>query len=59
MVTWEPPVASDNSGETLVVKCDPASGFNFAIGQTFVKCDATDSSGNKAKCNFHVNIKGK
>ena len=58
MVTWQPPVASDNSGEDLSVKCDPASGSNFNIGMTIVTCEALDSSGNKATCGFQVIING-
>ena len=58
MVTWEPPVASDNSRETPNITCDPASGSNFTIGQIVVNCEAMDTSGNKATCNFSVKVSG-
>ena len=58
MVTWEPPVASDNSGEHPNVICDPASGSEFTIGHGVVTCEAVDSSGNKATCSFQIGVIG-
>ena len=58
MVTWEPPVAYDNIRETPTVTCNPASGSNFTIGQIVVTCEAMDTSGNKATCNFSVKVSG-
>ena len=52
-VTYNP-TASDNSGETITVECDPASGTEFTIANTNVSCTATDSSGNIARASFTV-----
>lgn len=57
--TWKLPVASDiNTGETLEVACDPASGSYFTTGQTIVECKASDNDGNWAACYFNVEIIG-
>ena len=58
MVTWTGPDASDNSGIVPNVTCQSASGNNFTIGTTVVKCNATDTSGNTAQCSFYVIING-
>jgi len=42
-VTFTPPTATDEGGETVPVTCDPASGSTFAIGTTQVTCTATDN----------------
>ena len=57
MVTLGSLVASDNSGETLDVTCTPASGSS--IGIRAVNCEAEDSSGNQAICEFNVLTIGK
>jgi len=44
---------SDNCGIQSVV-CNPPSGSAFPVGQTEVKCKATDTSGNMASCTFKV-----
>ena len=57
VVTYTAPVATDNVDATVTVTCLPASGSTFAIGQTKVLCDATDSSGNKAvQTSFTVTV---
>lgn len=43
VVSYAPPTATDEGGETPTVKCDPASGSTFPIGTTTVTCTATDS----------------
>jgi hypothetical protein len=43
VVTYTPPTASDESGETPAVSCDAPSGSTFPIGTTTVTCTATDS----------------
>ena len=58
MVAWKKPTATDNSGNIPDVICDPPSGSNFTIGQTIVTCETVDESGNKAACNFRVNVTG-
>ena len=57
MVTWNGPIAEDNSGD-ISITCDPASGTNFDIGQTTVTCNAVDGSGNEIICHFQVNVTG-
>jgi virginiamycin B lyase len=42
-VTYTPPAATDEAGETLVANCSPASGSTFPIGTATVTCTATDS----------------
>jgi lysophospholipase L1-like esterase len=38
----------------VTVQCNPASGTNFALGQTPVSCGATDTGGHFATCAFNV-----
>ena len=52
------PIVSDNSGQSLNVSCNVESGSEFDIGQTDVICEVYDSSGNQARCNFTVEVKG-
>ena len=59
LVKWDPSIATDNSGENTTTMCDPASGSDFAIGQTSVTCIASDSSGNSKSCIFYVDVAGK
>jgi lysophospholipase L1-like esterase len=40
----------------LTVQCNPASGTNFALGQTPVSCGATDTGGHFASCAFNVTV---
>jgi hypothetical protein len=49
--------ASDITDRTLPVSCEPQSGSIFALGQTAVRCSATDSSYNVGSGNFTVNVK--
>ncbi len=39
------------------VRCDPASGTNFAIGETAVRCTATDADMAQASCGFRVTVR--
>ena len=57
-VEWDHPIATDNSGDTLTITCDHASGTNFTIGQTPVTCTALDAYGNSNSCIFYVDVKG-
>ncbi|XP_072049977.1 hyalin-like [Amphiura filiformis] len=56
IVIYQTPTATDNSGEVSVV-CNPASGYQFPIGQTTATCVAGDSSKNNETCDFVVDIK--
>ncbi|XP_072017521.1 uncharacterized protein [Amphiura filiformis] len=55
MTAWEEPMATDNSGHTPTVTCDPPSGtVNFSNGQKHVTCTAVDEYGNQESCSFYV-----
>ncbi|XP_072017380.1 uncharacterized protein [Amphiura filiformis] len=56
LITWEGPVAIDNSGGIPTVTCYPPSGTNFTIGHTPVTCTAVDISGNQESCIFYVDV---
>ncbi|XP_072023443.1 sushi, von Willebrand factor type A, EGF and pentraxin domain-containing protein 1-like, partial [Amphiura filiformis] len=56
LITWEGPVAIDNSGGIPTVTCYPPSGTNFTIGQSPVTCTAVDISGNQESCIFYVDV---
>ncbi|MHB1162972.1 MAG: beta strand repeat-containing protein [Minisyncoccota bacterium] len=47
-VTYTLPVATDVVDGTDTVTCLPASGTTFALGNTTVTCNATDTAGNAA-----------
>src|SRR3954447_22814553 len=49
--------ASDSVNGQLRVAWAPRSGARFPIGRTFVRCEATDSSGNAAGARFTVRVK--
>lgn len=55
IVTWATPTATDNCGSATVT-CNPASGYNFPVGDNPVICTATDSSGNTATKSFLVRV---
>ena len=57
-VSWTPPTASDNSGETVTLTSDYESGDTFPIGTTTVTYAATDTSGNTATSTFNVVVTG-
>ncbi len=52
-VTWLLDAVDERDGP-LPVRCDPASGTDFAVGQTPVACTATDSRGNQTTAVFDV-----
>ena len=58
VAVWRQPIATDNSDKEPDVTCNPKSGTRFPIGKTIVNCTAADSSGNKAECNFFVDVEG-
>lgn len=49
--------ASDAVDGQVRIGCYPRSGTRFPIGRTFVRCAATDSSGNAAGARFAVRVK--
>ncbi|XP_072041651.1 uncharacterized protein [Amphiura filiformis] len=56
IVIWQDPVATDNSGSSPTVICDPQSGTSLPIGQALVSCTAFDGYGNNDSCSFNVFI---
>src|SRR5690349_10744695 len=54
-VTFDLPTATKGEG-TVTVSCSPASGDNFPIGTTEVKCTATDTLNRKSECAFPVTV---
>ncbi len=50
------PTASDTVSGPLPVVCSPASGSLFPLGSTFVRCSATDGSGNTGSATFIVTV---
>ncbi|XP_071943033.1 uncharacterized protein [Antedon mediterranea] len=56
-VTWDPPLASDNSNETVTVVSSPyKSGDMIPIGIHPITFTANDSSGNFDTCDFTIKI---
>ena len=49
-------VASDNIDQAVSAVCAPLSGSVFAVGDTSVKCEATDSNKNVATAGFLVTV---
>ena len=56
IVTWNQPIASDNSGQTPNVQTTHQSGSSFPVGTSTVIYTFTDAAGNEATCSFNVNI---
>ncbi len=48
VVTYTSPATSDIVDGAGVASCSPASGATFALGNTTVTCNATDTNGNQA-----------
>ncbi|XP_076997754.1 sushi, von Willebrand factor type A, EGF and pentraxin domain-containing protein 1 isoform X2 [Tamandua tetradactyla] len=57
-ITWQTPIAIDNSGEKVSVHVHPAftPPFLFPIGDVAITYTATDQSSNQASCTFHVKV---
>ena len=51
--------ATDNSGHSLSVSCDPPSNSTFISGNNVITCSATDGAGNMGTCNFTITVEGK
>jgi hypothetical protein len=60
IVSYTPPTAGDEGGETPTVGCDHTSGSTFGIGATTVTCTATDAddSNGPVTATFSVTVKG-
>lgn len=56
-VTYAAPGWTDDSGESGVAACAPASGATFALGDTLVTCSASDAAGNAATSEFTVRVR--
>ncbi|XP_071786035.1 uncharacterized protein [Asterias amurensis] len=57
IVTWNQPIASDNSGQTPTVRSiSHQSGSSFPVGTSTVTYTFADAAGNEATCSFNVNI---
>src|SRR5581483_7880063 len=50
--------ATDDVDGSLPTTCVPASGSAFAIGDTPVMCQATDTAGNTGSAGFTVHVRG-
>ena len=56
---WNDPAASDNSGGTVTLTSNPASGSLFLPGIHTVRITARDHEGNAASCVFFINVQSK
>ena len=57
VAVWQDPTVVDTSGNRVKVTCNPLSGSEFPIGQTWVTCDAVDRRSNST-CVFQIGVKG-
>lgn len=48
--------ATDNVDQAITAICAPLSGSQFAVGDTTVTCEVTDSAGNSASSSFLVSV---
>jgi len=55
VVNYPAPIASDNSGQVVVV-CNPPSGSFFPCGSHVVTCRAEDRCGNRDECSFKIAV---
>ena len=56
LVSWNEPLATDNSGQASISYPGPRPPVNLSIGLYNVMYSATDSSGNRANCSFVVQV---
>ncbi|HET7695533.1 MAG TPA: GDSL-type esterase/lipase family protein [Vicinamibacterales bacterium] len=56
-VTYPAPTTTAGAAPVNVT-CAPASGSQFALGETTVACAARDAQAREATCSFRVNVKG-
>ena len=56
-VTWQVPVATDNSNETLEIRgLRPPQKLN--VGKKYIEYKVTDPSGMSKSCSFFIHVKG-
>lgn len=56
IVSYDMPVAVDDTDGSVAVSCTPAAGTLFPVGNTTVTCTATDAAGNTATATFVVTV---
>lgn len=56
VVTYTPPVGTDNCGATTIQTAGLLSGATFPLGTTTNTFTATDAAGNTASCSFKVTV---
>lgn len=56
LVSWNEPIATDNSGHVIVSYPAVRPPANFSIGLYHVQYSATDGAGNTANCSFIVQV---
>lgn len=59
VVSWNDPVATDNSGITVMTYPPVRSPINLTVGLYEIFYTATDKSGNTANCSFVVQVTSK
>ena len=59
LVNWTEPVAADSSGVSPLMMSNYRSPERFNQGTHVITYTAVDQSGNKATCNFTVQVLGK
>ena len=55
-VSWTVTASDNCEPNPPGITCNPASGSQFAIGQTSVTCRALDNAGNFVECTFEVDV---
>ena len=56
MVNFPVPTATDTVDDVVTVTCTPASGSVFGLGNSVVRCSASDRAGNRAAVSFTVTV---
>eukprot|EP00058_Branchiostoma_floridae_P017894 XP_002603383.1 hypothetical protein BRAFLDRAFT_80376 [Branchiostoma floridae] len=57
VITWDEPIAEDNSGQTVRLSANHRPGVRFTqYGVYTVTYTAVDTAGNQAKCDFTISI---
>lgn len=56
MVSWNEPIASDNSGHMTLSYPAVRPPANLSIGLHYVHYSAADAEGNRANCSFVVQV---
>ena len=59
LLTWNEPMATDNSGQVSITYPGIRPPVNLSIGLYDVTYSATDSSENRANCTFIVQVASK